>query len=280
MLEGFDDDGKPRLRAPKRAITLRHLRHIAPNHTYVLRMLRRLYEQLGDWDQLNELLPILQKRGILADAELHELGVRVHRALLERASVSVEKTRVTEIWGQVPRKLKRDARLVADYAAYLQERSKHAEAESLLRRALSGEWSDELIALYGQSISDTPSRQLAFAETFLEAHPRNPALLLALGRLCLRAKLWGKARGYLEACIGAGGPAVAFSELGYLLEHLGEPERALKVYRKGLIGPDGSIPLPLPDNIRTTHAHKPLSREHANLESPPPHGARPAAESS
>mgnify|MGYP000727120986 CR=1 FL=1 len=29
--------------------TLKHLRSVAPKHTYVLRLLRRLYEQLGDY---------------------------------------------------------------------------------------------------------------------------------------------------------------------------------------------------------------------------------------
>ena len=260
--------------------TLRHLRHVAPNHAYVLRMLRRLYEQLGDWDQLKELLPVLQKRGIITAKERYELEVRIHRAFLERASISVEKTRVVEIWEQVPRKLKRDTRLVADYASYLQERNKPDQAEALIRHALRSAWSDELVELYGQLLTEKPSAQLAFAETLLESHQQHPILLLALGRLCLRAKLWGKARGYLEASIGAGGPAAAYSELGYLLEHSGEPERALEVYRKGLNGPDGPIPLPLPDNIGAARANKPLSRDNPNLEPPPPHGARPAAESS
>ena len=50
--------------------TLRHLRSVAPKHTYVLRLLRRLYEQLGDWEHLRELIPELRRR-----------KVRYHKAL-------------------------------------------------------------------------------------------------------------------------------------------------------------------------------------------------------
>lgn len=260
--------------------TLRHLRDIAPNHTYVLRMLHRLYERLGDWDQLKVLLPVLLKRGIIPAGEHHELEVRVHRALLERASVSVEKSRMVEVWEQVPRRLKRDAHLVADYAYYLLNRDKHEQAESLLRHALHIEWDEKLVRIYGQLNTEKPSNQLAFAETLLNGHPKSPTLLLTLGRLCLRAKLWGKARGYLEACIGADGPAAAFSELGYLLERLGEPDLALEAYRSGLIGPDGPSPLALPDDIGTVRANKPIVEEHRHLKSPLSHDNAAATESS
>ena len=50
--------------------TLKHLRSVAPKHTYVLRLLRRLYEQLGDWEHLRELLPELRRRKVEDDADL------------------------------------------------------------------------------------------------------------------------------------------------------------------------------------------------------------------
>ena len=46
----------------------------------------------------------------------------------------------------------------------------------------------------------------------------DPVLLLAASRLCMQNQLWGKARGYLEACIGRNGPPQAYRELGQLLE--------------------------------------------------------------
>jgi HemY protein len=82
--------------------------------------------------------------------------------------------------------------------------------------------------------------------------------LLTLGRLSLRARLWGKARGYLEACIAREGPAQAYRELGQLLERMREPERALEVYRGGLSGTGGPEPVPLPRDIGKTRANRPM----------------------
>ena len=79
------------------------------------------------------------------------------------------------------------------------------QAEPLLRDALKRGWNETLVEIYGQLDTGHPTRQLDVAEKLLKERPQHPVLLLALGRLCLRAKLWGKARGYLEAAIGAGG---------------------------------------------------------------------------
>ena len=76
-------------------------------------------------------------------------------------------------------------------------------------------------------------------EKLLADHPDDPTLLLTLGRLSLRAQLWGKARGYLEACIGRNGPAQAYRELGQLLERCMSRSKAIEVYRRGLSGAGG-----------------------------------------
>ena len=53
--------------------TLKHLRSVAPRHDYVLRLLRRLYEQLGDWEHLRELLPELRRRKVDDEHDLQRL---------------------------------------------------------------------------------------------------------------------------------------------------------------------------------------------------------------
>lgn len=229
--------------------TLNHLRSIAPSHVYVLRLLSRLYEQLGDWEHLRELLPELRKRKVSSTEELARLELRTYRALLEQGSLSVEPTRLGEAWKLVPKGLRHNEELLADYAGYLTERGKDTDAEQLLREVLKKQWSGRLIAIYGLLDTPHPGQQLTVAEKWLETQPRNPELLLALGRLSLRAKLWGKARDYLEACIAANGPVEAYRELGYLLEQMDEQESALRIYRKGILGSAGPEPISLPSHI-------------------------------
>ncbi len=256
--------------------TLKHLRSVAPQHTYVLRLLRRLYEQLGDWDQLHELLPELRKRKIAQREELDNLEARVFRAFLERASLSIEKTRLDEVWRQVPRALRSDRRLVGDYAGYLLERDEHEKAEPLVRGVLQKHWDPLLVEIYGQLQTERPGAQLALTETWLKTNPRDPGLLLALGRLCLRAKLWGKARGYLEGAIATEGSTSAYRELGHLLEQLGERETALEIYRRGLAGTGGPEPVALPEISPSANKPTLIDREQeAQVPTPARRGAEP-----
>ncbi len=79
-----------------------------------------------------------------------------------------------------------------------------------------------------------PAAQFKTAESWLDENRADPDLLLSLGRLAMQNRLWGKARSYLEASIGAGGRAEAYRELGQLLEQLGETEQARDCYRQGM----------------------------------------------
>jgi HemY protein len=249
--------------------TLKHLRSVAPRHTYVLRLLRRLYEQLGDWEHLRELLPELRRRKVEGENDLNRLEVRTHRALLEQAFLSSNARQLGLAWADVPRNLREDPQLLGDYAGYLQEGGEDNKAEQLLSTALAKRWDAGLGEIYGLLETDEPGRQLAQMEQFLADRPDDPILLLTLGRLSLRAHLWGKARGYLEACIGRNGPPQAYRELGQLLERMHEPEQAIDVYRRGLSGTGGPEPVPLPHDIGKTKANRPMLDE----QQAPPHGA-------
>jgi HemY protein len=241
--------------------TLKHLRSVAPRHNYVLRLLRRLYEQLGDWEHLRELIPELRRRRVEDEADLQRLEIRTHRALLEQAFLADDAQRLRLAWADVPRALREHPQVLGDYAGYLQETGEDAKAEQLLREALRKQWDSGLVETYGLLEIEEPGRQLSHMEKLLADHPDDPTLLLTLGRLSLRAQLWGKARGYLEACIGRNGPPQAYRELGQLLERMHEPDRAIEVYRRGLSGTGGPEPVPLPADIGKTKANRPMLDE-------------------
>lgn len=225
--------------------TLMHLRTVAPHHVYVLKLLKTLYERLGDWRALRELLPELRRRKVEPEERLRELELSVSRALLAQAAREPDPERLPCAWGELPRALRNEDVLVQEYVRGEMARGRGRLVEPVLREHLRKHWSEELIELFGVVEADDPERQLAAAEGWLDTFPRNAALLLALGRLCLRARLWGKARSYLEASTGAGAGADAYRELGGLLEELGEREEALRAYRAGLeLSPDGAASAP------------------------------------
>jgi len=251
--------------------TLRHLRSVAPKHTYVLRLLRRLYEQLGDWEHLRELIPELRRRKVESADELQLLERKTYRALLEQAFLSKDKNQLGQVWISVPKSLRTDAEVVSDYAGYLQERGQDKEAEKFLRDALKQGWNVQLVELYGLIECPEPGKHLSRLEKFLKEHPDDPTLLLTLGRLSLRAQLWGKARGYLEACVNRNGSIDAFRELGRLLEHMGEDDNTLQIYRQALTHDNDGRTIPLPAHIGQ-QANRP-SLDKNPVDAPPPHGA-------
>lgn len=238
--------------------TLTELRATAPKHKHILKLLAQLYLELRDWTNLVELVPDLRQNNVMNQKEIEALELRAHRELLMLTLPSGSLDVLKKAWGAVPKALRRHSSLVAIYARQLIQQNDMNEAEEFLRRAIDEDWDDRLVDLYGYVKSDRPIEQLELAESWLGSHPENPKLLLALGRLAMqasndartrtdaqtRSNAATKARAYLEKCIHLRGPIEAYRELGTLLERLGETDKALVCYRRGLdaIADDDKLP--------------------------------------
>ena len=214
--------------------TLRHLQELDPDHAFGLKLLAIVYRKLADWEQLRTLLPRLRENEALTRREIDRLETRATVALLDRIEAKGGGATADSLWMQLPRRLRSEVELVRAYARALIRAGKGVEAEAVLRDALRSEWDEELASLYGLAISNDPKRQLARVEDWLAEHGESAGLLLTAGRLCVVAKLWGKARSYLESSIVLGGRPEAYEELGKLLKRLEEPEDALRAYSDGL----------------------------------------------
>jgi len=224
--------------------TLKHLRGIAPRNTHVLKLLKQLYEQVGDWNELNTMLPELKKRQVVSESELQELELRIYRKLLKSAASNSDGDSLRVTWKSFPQSIRQSHSMVLLYANYLMEREAEDEVADLLKRAIDQKWSDGLVELYGRVGAADAAGQLTLAEKWLQDQSKNATLLMALGRLCIRSRLWGKARSYLEASIGNQPTASAHLELGVLLEMMGDTQQAMANYRAGL---ELSSDIPLPE---------------------------------
>ena len=85
--------------------------------------------------------------------------------------------------------------------------------------------------LYGECLGADLLAQIERAEKWLKSRPRDRALLLTLGRLCLAQALWGKARSYLEASLSEEPSRSAHVALAQLFDRIGRPEDASRHYR-------------------------------------------------
>ncbi|HEB92988.1 MAG TPA: tetratricopeptide repeat protein [Gammaproteobacteria bacterium] len=211
--------------------SLQRLYQLEPAHPQVLKPLGRLYRELGEWNNLIELLPKLRKRKIFDKQTLDAMAREAYTALLRD---SAEVAGLMQIWSTVPKALREDETLLLTYLQRLRDFGRDAEGEPLLRNALKRHRNDGLLRMYGLIKGADPVRQLVQAELFLMGHEQDRTALLTAGRLCLRTGLWGKARSYLEASINAQPNAEALIELGTLLDKMGDRETALSCYREAL----------------------------------------------
>lgn len=215
--------------------TLMHLRSIAPKHGYVLYLLMKVYERMGNWRELLKLLPDLRRSDALTAKEADAFEAKVHQQLFAAAAKGEDAAKLRETWAQVPRDMRQHAEFIAIYVQQLMALGQcDGGCETLLREAIKRDFKPQLVKLYGLVRGDDLSRQLATAEGWLRDHERDADLLLTLGRLALRNQLWGKARSYLEASLGCAAQAETYCELANLLYDLGEEERARELYRQGL----------------------------------------------
>ena len=139
-------------------------------------------------------------------------------------------------WGRIPKDLHTDTRLLRYYLGRFAEQGWYgAAAEQALFKALDRHWDQGLVETYGRFQARDATKQLTRAEKWLDDFGHDEQLLLALGRISRRARLWGKAQGYFEASIGAHATPAACLELAGLLEQqLQQPDKAVKFYRQGL----------------------------------------------
>jgi HemY protein len=211
--------------------TLRHLHQLAPKHAQVLTVLASLYQRLGDWEHLLEIIPLLRKRKVMNAQAIDNLIQQSYLALLNAAHSGSE---LSAMWARIPGGIREQENILVLYVQRLLDIGESELAEPLLHNALRRKYSEPLLMLYGKVDSTESTRQLLLVESLLENRTNDAVALLSAGRLALRNMLWGKARSYLEASVNAQPTAEAYNELGNLLERMGETEAAAECFRDGL----------------------------------------------
>lgn len=202
-------------------------------------------ERLGEWARIGTLLPEARRHKVRSEAVLDGIEDRAYRALLSPGGMKPEALRTA--WEAMPSRARQRPALVAAYASALARAGASDEAATQLGAALKRDWDPELIRGYGMVPAADPKRQLALAESLLDKHPREPELLLALGRIALRNQLWGKARDYLESSLKLVARPDTCAELARLCEHLGETERSHALLARAVGASVGELPaLPMP----------------------------------
>lgn len=240
---------------------LEQMKNSSTKDTGPVNLLKEVYIKLQEWQKLEGLLPLLEKKKIVDGSEAEKIRKRVFmEQLYESAETSDKGDNQREIqnleslgrlWKKAPAKFREDDKVVKHYSNLLVRLGAKADAAKALEMAISKNWSKELVTIYGSMDYDSNQQQLLVAEGWLKARPANAEIQLCLGRICLRNELWGKAKEYYLASIKLSPSAEAYGELSRLLKSLGEEaesETCLQHYSE-LIGVT-LTDLPLPQRTK------------------------------
>ena len=219
-------------------------------HPHVLELMYKAHSGLGDWSDVEKLLPEMKKHKTLEDDELQKLERKTYASLLKDSASVASDNKATQLqaqWQKLPAKLKKDQEFSRAYVALLVQCGDVGSAEKIILRSLKKEWDTQLVRQYGLMKCANTGKQLSQAERWLAAHDGDAELLLCLGRLCVRDSLWGKARDYFEASYRLQHSAEICAELGRLLYGMGEEKVGAAYFREGLLLAQPSLPqLPMP----------------------------------
>lgn len=196
----------------------------------LLRLRLQAEQALRQWDEMLGTLGSLVKLGGIGPAEASAARRAAHLGNLNRKSQ--DPAALAAYWKQLPSETRLDPAVAATAARYHLALGGNAEAQAILEQALEHEWNASLIALYGESAGTDAVPQIERAEKWLRAHARDPALLLALGKLCMRQGLWGKAQSYIEASLALEPTHDGHMTLAALMEQIGKPQEAVQHFRR------------------------------------------------
>jgi HemY protein len=216
-------------------VTLQELKKLAPANRIVLRLCSNVFAATGAWGEMVDLLPQLSKHTVLPAEDITALEIKTYTYMLRLEAKKSGKQGLIECWDGLPRHVRSHVEIIESYAQLLLTVGAESEVEQLLRTQIKRQWDVKLVRLYGLTLSPEVGKQISAAESWLKAHQEEPVLLLALARLCIANKLWGKARNYLDASLSLEANPDAYAELGRLLGFLGEQQKAMECYKKGLM---------------------------------------------
>ena len=203
---------------------LQSLRKEAGAHTAALRLELRALQGAGRYAEIPTLVDQLVKRKVYGAEEGDFVRAAAHAQ--ELAARSDDAAALRAYWAKLSDAEQRMPKIARAAARSFLAQGGDRESAELLARSLERSWDPELVALYAQCRLADSTPQLEQAERWLPAHSNDAGLLYALGLLCERAQLWGKAQTYLEASLALHETYRTHVALGELFARLGREGEA------------------------------------------------------
>ena len=219
-------------RAAEALDALREVRRVSPKSVAALRLSLKAHTLAKNWDEVLDHVARLEKVNGVDPTHAGEVRRNAYLGLLNRKAQDPEGLK--SVWQNMPVEFRRRRAIALTAAKYFIAQGGTRQAIEIIEAGLAEQWDSALVDLYGECLGQNVLPQIERAEGWLKQHPEDAMLLLALGRLCARQSLWGKARSYLDASLAVEASQAAHIALAQLLETLGKRDEALQHYRESL----------------------------------------------
>ena len=217
----------------------------------VLKLLSRSYKEASRWQDLQSLLPAMRKSGLIDEAQAQEWSIKAATAGLQQCQ---DLAALDAAWQSLPKAMRSEPETVAAYATRASRLDGSDRTEAVIRAALKNQWHSNLLIPYGDPKASDAALRIRHCEKWLTDHPEDANLHLALGRLCAREELWGKARTHMIRSLELQPSVGAYDSLGQLLDRRGELDLATACFRNALRMSQGDEPIPLPATVNRLSA--------------------------
>jgi HemY protein len=217
-------------RATEALPILKSLAAADPSNVGVLKMKVEAEIAARAWGDVLLTLGPLERTGLMPLHAADDIRLNAEVELMK--SRPAQRDVLMDAWKALESGIRYDARLVDTLATRLIQLGLGDDAVAVLTDAINRRdpeaWSANLITRYAEARTESTLKQIEQAERWLSRQPRDPALLAALGKLCMRQALWGKAQSYLEASVALEPSLDAHMTLARLMEQVGKPNEAMR----------------------------------------------------
>ncbi len=219
---------------------IEHLHGAGARHIHAMRIALLAHLQSQHWDDAIRIVRALDKHRGLPGPASSAYKVLAYRGLLrENAN---DGAALERIWNSIPGTERVIPDLALEAARAFQAVARTADAAHMLEQALAHGWSEALLEEYGRCPAVNVGAALARVEAWMQQYGRSAVALRCLGRICLRARLWGKARIYLEESQRIELNAETSLALAELAEAVGDTALAAQCFRDAAIGMASRVP--------------------------------------
>ena len=200
----------------------------------------RAQQQLKNWSEVLKLVKTLEKREALHPAVAVRLRQLAAENLLRDRRHNADA--LLELWHALTPVERHSPRLADCAAELLIALDRPNEARKIVEEALAQNWDARLLRRYPDTAGNDALPLIQKAEAWRKERPEDGDLLFALGRLCLKQQLWGKAQSFLEAALKSADANEneplkirTHRALARLHEQLGDAEKAAAHYRESAL---------------------------------------------